>query len=73
MKYPFDGGCIGYLGYAIFGKCVYKDVFDTFLRDTIQSAEEIVYAFTIKDRFMGIRFNLYNDWQFCNGHRTVTM
>ena len=36
-------------------------------------ADAVVYAFTIKDHSMGYRFKLYDDRQFCNGHRTVTM
>ena len=32
-----------------------------------------MYAFTIKDHSMGAAFKLYDDRQFCNGHRTVTM
>ena len=39
----------------------------------IQKAEAIVYAFTIKDHSMGARFKMYDDRQFCNGHRAVTM
>ena len=30
-------------------------------------------AFTIQDHSMGASFKLYDDRQFCNGHRTVTM
>lgn len=30
-------------------------------------------AFWIKDHSMGGRFKRYDDRQFCNGHRTVTM
>jgi hypothetical protein len=55
------------------GKCVYKDNFDEFLRNDIQRAEAIVFAFTVKDHSMGASFKLYDDRQFCNGHRTVTM
>lgn len=33
----------------------------------------MVYAFTIRDHSMGYRFKMYDDRQFCNGHRTVTM
>ena len=33
----------------------------------------ILYAFRIKDHSMGARFKMYDDRQFCNGHRTVTM
>jgi len=72
-EYPFDGGCLGCFNCAVSGKCIYKDGFDSYLRDTIQSAQSIVYAFTIRDHSMGARFKMYDDRQFCNGHRTVTM
>ena len=71
--FPFKGGCLGCFNCAVSGKCVYKDGFDDFLRGTIQTAEAIVYAFTVKDHSMGALFKLYDDRQFCNGHRTVTM
>ena len=72
-KYPFSGGCLGCFNCAVSGKCIYKDGFDDFLRNTIQTAQAIVLAFTIKDHSMGAAFKLYDDRQFCNGHRTVTM
>lgn len=72
-EYPLSGGCLGCFNCAVSGKCVYKDGFDEFLRGSIQSAQAIVYAFTIKDHSMGARFKMYDDRQFCNGHRTVTM
>ncbi len=72
-EYPFKGGCLGCFNCAVSGKCIYKDGFDGFLRDDLQTAEAIVYAFTIKDHSMGASFKLYDDRQFCNGHRTVTM
>ena len=72
-EYPFKGGCLGCFGCAVSGKCVYNDSFDTFLREDIQTAEAIVYAFTVKDHSMGASFKLYDDRQCCNGHRTVTM
>ncbi|MEG2541344.1 MAG: NAD(P)H-dependent oxidoreductase, partial [Clostridia bacterium] len=71
--FPFKGGCLGCFSCAGDGKCVYTDGFDTFLRQEIQSATAIVYAFTIRDHSMGSRFKLYDDRQFCNGHRTVTI
>lgn len=71
-EYPFMGGCLGCFKCAVDGKCVYKDGFDTYLRETIQTAQAIIYAFTIKDHSMGSRFKMYDDRQFCNGHRTVT-
>lgn len=71
--YPFSGGCLGCFNCAVSGKCIYKDGFDEYLRQTIQTAQAIVYAFTIKDHSFGASFKRYDDRQFCNGHRTVTM
>ncbi len=72
-EYPFSGGCLGCFHCASDGKCIYKDNFDAFLREEIQTAAAIVYAFTIRDHSMGADFKRYDDRQFCNGHRTVTM
>lgn len=72
-EFPFKGGCIGCFNCAATGKCFYKDGFDDYLRQNIQSADAIIYAYTIRDHSMGCRFKLYDDRQFCNGHRTVTM
>ncbi|MBQ8518634.1 MAG: NAD(P)H-dependent oxidoreductase [Agathobacter sp.] len=73
QEYPFKGGCIGCFNCATDGICIYKDGFDNFLREDIQKADAIIYAFSIKDHSMGTRFKMYDDRQFCNGHRTVTM
>ncbi len=72
-EYPFSGGCLGCFNCATTGRCVYKDGFDDFLRSNIQKADSIVYAFTVKDHSMGSRFKMYDDRNFCNGHRTVTV
>lgn len=73
MEYPFIGGCLGCFNCATDGVCIYKDGFDKFLREEIQTAQAIVYAFAIKDHSMGSRFKMYDDRNFCNGHRTVTI
>ena len=67
-----DAGCLGCFRCAVSGKCVHKDGFDTYLREHIQNADAIVYAFEISDHSMGVRFKMYDDRNFCNGHRTVT-
>lgn len=72
-KFAFRGGCMGCFHCASDGECVYKDGFDELLRGKIQRADSIVYAFSIKDHSMGTVFKTYDDRQFCNGHRTVTM
>ena len=71
-QFPFDGGCLGCFGCAVTGKCVYKDGFDDFLRNTIQTADGFVYAFTTADHYTQSSFKCFDDRQFCNGHRTVT-
>ncbi|MBE6551653.1 MAG: iron-sulfur protein [Ruminococcaceae bacterium] len=71
-EYPFSGGCLGCFNCAVSGKCIYKDGFDEFLRTNIQKSQAFVYAFEIKDHSMGSLFKMFDDRQFCNGHRTVT-
>ena len=72
-EYPFNGGCLGCFRCAVSGKCVHKDGFDDFLRNKIQTADAMIYAFPIRDHSMGALFKMYDDRQFCNGHRTVTI
>ncbi len=72
-EYPFRGGCLGCFHCAGDGKCIYTDGFDAFLRNRIQTAQSMIYAFSIQDHSMGPLFKLYDDRQFCNGHRTVTI
>lgn len=71
-EYPFQGGCLGCFNCAGDGVCIYKDKFDSFLRESIQNADATVYAFSICDHSMGPQFKMFDDRQFCNGHRTVT-
>ncbi len=71
--FPFKGGCISCFRCAANGKCIYKDGFQELLRDNIQKSQAIVIAFSISDHSMGTIFKTYDDRQFCNGHRTVTM
>lgn len=73
QNFDFQGGCLGCFHCAADGTCVYEDGFDELLRNKIQKADSIVYAFSIKDHSMGPLFKTYDDRQFCNGHRTVTM
>ncbi len=68
-----SGGCLGCFNCAVDGKCIYKDNFDSYLRNDIQQGDAIIYAFTIDGHSMGSRFKMYDDRQFCNGHRTVTI
>lgn len=71
-EFPLAGGCLGCFHCVVSEKCIYKDNFDVFLRENIQKADSIVYAFNISDHSMGARFKMYDDRNFCNGHRAVT-
>lgn len=72
-EFPFAGGCLGCFGCSTTAKCVYKDGFDDYLRNEIQTADSIVYAYTIENHYTHSSFKCYDDRQFCNGHRTVTV
>lgn len=71
--FAFKGGCLSCFNCATDGTCIYTDGFDKLLRAEIQTGSAIVIAFSIKDHSMGSIFKTYDDRQFCNGHRTVTM
>ncbi len=71
--FKFNGGCIGCFNCAADGTCIYKDGFSDLLRRQINSSSAVVYAFRIKDHSMGARFKMYDDRQFCNGHRMMTI
>ena len=72
-SFLFKGGCLGCFHCAPKGECIYKDGFEVLLREHIQKTDCIIEAFNIQDHSMGVRFKMYDDRQFCNGHRTVTM
>lgn len=72
-EFPFKGGCMSCFNCAKTGRCIYPDRFDDFLRENIHKHDAIIYAFAIRDHSMGSVFKTYDDRQFCNGHRTVTM
>jgi multimeric flavodoxin WrbA len=71
-KFPFSGGCLGCFSCATSAKCVHKDGFDDFLRQEILAADALVYAFSIENHYTHSSFKLYDDRQFCNGHRMLT-
>ena len=72
-EFAFSGGCLGCFHCASDGTCVYKDGFSDLLRERIQTTDATVYAYTVRDHSMGYKMKLFDDRQFCNGHRTVTM
>ena len=71
--HPLKGGCLGCMNCAATGDCIYKDGFQELLRSEIQTGSAIIYAFAVRDHSMGSLMKQFDDRQFCNGHRTVTM
>lgn len=71
--FPFKGGCLSCFNCSSDGTCIYTDGFQEMLRNEIHSGSAIVLAFSISNHSMGSIFKTYDDRQFCNGHRTVTM
>lgn len=72
-NFDFRGGCIGCLSCTANGRCIYDDHFPDFLRNEILTGSAIVYAFNIRCHSMGWHMKQFDDRQFCNGHRTVSM
>ncbi len=71
--FNFKGGCTSCFNCTSDGTCIYNDGFGEFLRENVYNASAIVYAFRINDHSMGPRFKLFDDRQFCNGHRMMTI
>ena len=66
------GGCLGCIRCGYDGTCVYNDDMQYVLEE-LKSADAIIIAATIKDRYLSSRWKLFFDRSFCNGHRPVNM
>ncbi|OOM75751.1 NADPH-dependent FMN reductase [Clostridium puniceum] len=64
------GPCLGCCKCAAQNKCVYdyKDGYREFLDYIIKNGDVIIFAGTIKDRYLSSRFKLYYDRSFCYNH-----
>ncbi len=62
------GGCLGCLECAFDNECVYKDGFVDFFEKMIRSADVILYAGEIRDRFLSARTKMVWDRRFYKGH-----
>ena len=65
------GGCLGCLGCVFDGVCVYKDDMMDFFQGKLMRADAIIYAGSIKDRYLSSRWKMFFDRMFFNGHRPV--
>jgi multimeric flavodoxin WrbA len=65
------GGCLGCIRCGYDNTCVYegKDEFIDFFREIVKKASIIVFAGTIRDRYLSSRWKLFFDRSFFNNHR----
>lgn len=63
--------CQGCLHCAYDNQCIFegKDGFTTFYRDTVEAADVLVFAGTIRDRYLSSRWKTYFDRSFFENHR----
>lgn len=66
-----NGGCLGCLKCTFDHNCVYGDKDDIrhIYNDCIASANIVIYAANIRDRFLSARWKLFMDRRFMNNHQ----
>lgn len=67
------GGCLGCIHCGYDNTCIYdgKDEFNEFFDSKLKTADIIVYAAEIKDRFLSARWKMFIDRSFYNNHTPV--
>lgn len=65
------GSCLGCLRCVYDGSCVYKDGFAEAFDQRIQAADALLFACTLRHRYLSATFKTYFDRNFKNGHRPV--
>lgn len=66
-----NGGCLGCGHCLSSGKCIYKDDFETLFYEKINTADVLLFAGTMKDRYLSAVWKTFFDRNFFNGHRPV--
>ncbi|MDQ7826057.1 MAG: NAD(P)H-dependent oxidoreductase [Candidatus Eremiobacteraeota bacterium] len=66
------GGCLSCYRCVSENECSYKDGFTKIYREHLMPADAIIYAGTIRDRFLSARWKMFYDRSFFNGHRPTT-
>lgn len=65
------GGCLGCINCGYDAQCVYNDDMHQVYNDKLLTAQAIVFALNVRDRFFSARFKTFCDRQFFNGHRPM--
>jgi len=66
------GGCLSCLTCGYNNKCIYDDGYSEFINTKLINNEIIVYALSLKDRYLSYRYKQFLDRAFFNGHTPVT-
>lgn len=67
-----DGGCIGCMRCTYDGVCWYKDDYAAAFEQRVMTADVVIYAGAVRDRFLSARMKTFIDRYFSNGHRPIT-
>jgi multimeric flavodoxin WrbA len=67
------GGCLGCCRCGADNVCVYRDAMAPLYRDKLKPADAIIYAGSIRDRYLSARWKQFFDRSFFNGHVPVLM
>lgn len=70
-RIPLKGGCLGCFKCGFDSRCVYDDGFDAFYTTTIASADILIFAGEIRDRYLSSRWKMFIDRSFFNNHIPV--
>jgi multimeric flavodoxin WrbA len=62
------GGCLGCCRCAFDNECVYTDGFRPFFEKTLMAADVILFAGTVRDRYLSAEFKQFFDRSFYRGH-----
>ncbi len=66
-----DGGCLGCMKCSDTAACIYRDDYEAAFEDQVRTADVIVYAGAVRDRFLSARMKTFIDRYFSNGHRPI--
>jgi len=67
-KLDIKGGCLSCIRCGYDNKCIYNDGFTDFWKTTMKSADIIIFAGEIKDRYLSARFKMVFDRSFFMNH-----
>ena len=62
------GSCLGCLQCSYDNQCVYKDEYVAFYNTKLKTADILIFAGTIQDRYLSSRWKMFFDRSFFNGH-----